>query len=56
MGRHIDSHNRIWRDEFMPDSGRIQKVTAHLPAELLAQAQAATGKGITETLRGGLAG
>ena len=29
----------------------IRKITANLPAELLAQAQAATGKGVTETLR-----
>lgn len=28
-----------------------QKVTAHLPAELLRRAQEMTGKGITETLK-----
>ncbi len=28
-----------------------QKVTAHIPIELLREAQAATGKGITETLK-----
>ena len=31
-----------------------QKITAHLPKELLRRAQQATGKGITETLREGL--
>ena len=31
-----------------------QKVTAHLPAELLRRAQEMTGEGITETLRRGL--
>ena len=31
-----------------------QKITAHLPKELLRRAQKATGKGITETLREGL--
>jgi len=31
-----------------------QKVTAHLPAELLRRAQEMTGKGITETLKRGL--
>jgi hypothetical protein len=39
----------------MPAVQKIQKITAHLPADLLARAQAATGKGITETLREGLA-
>jgi len=33
---------------------RTKKVTANLPAELLAQAQATTGLGITETLIAGL--
>lgn len=28
-----------------------QKITAHLPVELLHEAQAITGKGITETLK-----
>jgi hypothetical protein len=31
-----------------------QKITAHLPKDLLRSAQRATGKGITETLREGL--
>lgn len=31
-----------------------QKITAHVPAESLRRAQAATGKGITETVRLGL--
>jgi Arc/MetJ-type ribon-helix-helix transcriptional regulator len=31
-----------------------QKITAHLPKDLLRRAQEATGKGITETLREGL--
>jgi Arc/MetJ-type ribon-helix-helix transcriptional regulator len=31
-----------------------QKITAHLPKDLLRRAQQATGKGITETLREGL--
>ena len=29
----------------------IQKITAHLPVKLLEEAQALTGKGITETLK-----
>jgi hypothetical protein len=29
----------------------MRKITAHLPANLLDQAQQATGKGVTETLR-----
>lgn len=32
----------------------MQKVTAHIPSDLLHRAQAATGKGITETIRLGL--
>lgn len=32
----------------------LQKITAHVPADLLRRAQAATGKGITETIRRGL--
>ena len=32
----------------------VKKITANLPAELLKRAQAATGKGITETLVAGL--
>jgi hypothetical protein len=32
----------------------MQKVTAHLPAELLRRAQEMTGQGITETLKRGL--
>ena len=31
-----------------------QKITAHLPKHLLHEAQAITGKGITETLKAGL--
>ena len=31
-----------------------QKITAHLPKDLLRRAQQATGRGITETLREGL--
>ncbi len=31
-----------------------QKITAHVPVELLHRARAATGKGITETVRLGL--
>jgi len=31
-----------------------QKITAHLPKDLLQRAQRATGKGITDTLREGL--
>jgi hypothetical protein len=34
---------------------RTQKITAHIPVELLHEAQAATGKGITETLKIALA-
>lgn len=30
---------------------QTQKVTAHLPVELLKEAQAVTGKGLTETLK-----
>jgi len=30
---------------------QTQKVTAHIPVKLLHEAQAATGKGITETLK-----
>ena len=30
------------------------KITVHVPADLLAQAQKSTGKGITETVRQGL--
>ncbi|OGT63106.1 MAG: hypothetical protein A3E85_03965 [Gammaproteobacteria bacterium RIFCSPHIGHO2_12_FULL_45_12] len=30
---------------------QTQKVTAHIPVHLLHEAQAATGKGITETLK-----
>ncbi len=33
---------------------KTQKITAHLPAALLRRACAATGKGVTETLRLGL--
>lgn len=32
-------------------SHHTQKITAHIPVELLREAQAATGKGITETLK-----
>lgn len=32
----------------------IRKVTVHLPDDLLEQAQAQTGEGITETIRQGL--
>jgi hypothetical protein len=32
----------------------IRKVTVHLPGDLLRDAQAATGKGITETIKRGL--
>lgn len=31
-----------------------RKITAHVPARLLEKAQAATGKGVTETVRLGL--
>jgi hypothetical protein len=31
-----------------------QKITAHVPVDLLREAQAATGEGITETVRRGL--
>lgn len=34
---------------------QTQKVTAHIPVKLLEEAQAATGKGITETLKIALA-
>ncbi len=34
---------------------QTQKITAHLPVELLHEAQAVTGKGITETLKIALA-
>lgn len=34
--------------------GVTRKVTAHLPAALLARARRATGEGVTETLRQGL--
>jgi hypothetical protein len=30
---------------------QTQKITAHIPVHLLQEAQAATGKGITETLK-----
>lgn len=30
---------------------KIQKITAHIPASLLHDAQSVTGKGITETLK-----
>ncbi len=32
----------------------VQKITAHVPVELLRRAKAATGKGTTETVRLGL--
>lgn len=32
----------------------IRKVTVHVPAELMAKAQRATGKGVTETIKLGL--
>lgn len=32
----------------------MQKITAHVPAELLRSAQEATGKGITDTVKEGL--
>ena len=32
-----------------------QKITAHIPKQLLHEAQAVTGKGITETIKAGLA-
>lgn len=32
-----------------------RKITVHIPAELLLNAQKSTGKGITETIRQGLA-
>lgn len=32
-------------------SAETQKVTAHLPVKLLQEAQEATGKGLTETLK-----
>lgn len=32
----------------------MQKITAHVPADLLRRAKAATGKGTTETIRLGL--
>lgn len=35
-------------------SDAVKKITANLPAKLLAQAQRVTGKGITETLIAGL--
>jgi len=35
--------------------GHLRKITAHVPERLLAQAQAATGEGVTETVRRGLA-
>ena len=33
---------------------KVQKITAHVPVELLRRARAVTGKGITETVRLGL--
>ncbi|MGH6953605.1 MAG: hypothetical protein ACREGL_05440 [Alphaproteobacteria bacterium] len=33
---------------------KTQKITAHVPADLLRKARRATGKGITETVRLGL--
>ncbi len=33
---------------------KMQKITAHVPIELLQRAEAATGKGVTETVRLGL--
>ena len=36
----------------MEDS--IRKITVHVPADLLAAAQAETGEGVTETVRRGL--
>ncbi len=38
----------------MENAKKIKKITAHLPEDLLARAQKATGEGITETLRRGL--
>jgi hypothetical protein len=32
----------------------IRKITVHVPADLLAQAQKETGEGVTETVRRGL--
>ena len=36
------------------DMNKVKRTTANLPADLLAQASAITGKGITETLIEGL--
>ena len=33
---------------------KTQKITAHVPVDLLRRARAATGKGVTETVREGL--
>ena len=38
----------------LPKATRKRRVTANLPADLLKQARAATGKGITETIVEGL--
>ncbi len=35
----------------MQHSEQTQKITAHIPVSLLNEAQAVTGKGITETLK-----
>ena len=51
---HIDLWHQIWHYSEMENAKKIKKVTAHLPEDLLARAQKATGEGITETLRRGL--
>lgn len=35
----------------MPHGEQTQKITVHIPVSLLNEAQAVTGKGITETLK-----
>lgn len=47
----IDLWHLLWYYHLMKLE---RKVTVHLPQELLARAQGATGQGITETIRTGL--
>ena len=48
---HIDLQHSIWHPIAMDTA---KKITVHVPPQLLARAQEASGKGITETVRQGL--
>lgn len=52
---NFDLRKRIWyalrKQGVIMKHQQTQKITAHIPVTLLKEAQAATGKGITETLK-----